>query len=128
MQPPIEIKSAFIQIDDEGILRARIKEGAKIDLKEVELSFEVYRNFGCHKNKVLKLVDGRSFFTMKDDAQKYSAKHGKDFFIAVALLNNSLAIRLLYSFFNMFLKQPVPFQMFSKEADALNWLRSFKVK
>ncbi|MFI5164384.1 MAG: hypothetical protein ACHQHP_03955 [Bacteroidia bacterium] len=129
MQPETELASGVIQLDDEGILRIRIKEGAEIDLKETELSFEVYRKLGCNKNnKVLKLVDGRPFFTMDDDAQKLSAKRSKDFFIASALVNNSLSVRLLYNFFNVFHKQPVPFKMFPDEEKALKWLRSFKKK
>ena len=122
-----EIKTATIWIDEEGILRLKIKEGAEIDLQEAQLCFETYKKLGCHENKVLQLMEGGSFFCYDKDALKYIADQGKHFFIAAALVNEFLAIRLVFTFFNSFFKHPVPFKMFSTKEKALEWLRTFKV-
>lgn len=121
----IETQSAFIWIDDEGILHLRIKDGAEIDLEEAKKCFEIYKALGCKKNKVFQLIEGGTFFTIDTDAQKYIAQQGKDYFHAAAIVNNSLAIRMLFNFFNKFFKQKVPFQMFPSRDKALNWLRRF---
>lgn len=122
----IETKSTQIWIDDEGILHVKIKEGAEVDLEEVKFCFDIYKKLGCHKNKVLQLIEGGSFFTFDNNAQKYAAKHGGDFFIAAAIINNSLAIRMLFNFFNAFFKNRVPFKMFITKQEALKWLRTFR--
>ncbi|MFI5164383.1 MAG: STAS/SEC14 domain-containing protein [Bacteroidia bacterium] len=121
----IELRTCTIRIDGEGILRVKIKDGVKIDEEEVKKVYDVIRRLSRDK-KMLELIEGGSFYTFNEDAQKYAAKHGKDLFIASAIIIRSTAMRLLFNFFNTFLKHPVPFKMFAKETDALQWLRSFK--
>ena len=122
----IETKFSEIWIDEEGILHLKIKENAEIDLEEVRKCFKIYENLGCRENKVLQLIGGATFFSFDTDAQKYAAQYGKDFFIAAALVNNSLSIRILFNFFNSFFKHNVPFKMFPTEEKALQWLRTFR--
>jgi hypothetical protein len=124
----IETKTAKIWIDEEGIMRFRIKEGAAIDLQEVAEHFTIYRKLVPQKSKVLHLFESGKFFRFDTDAMQYVAKHAKDFFIASAVVHDSLAIRILYNFVNNFIPQPVPFKMFSTKGAALEWLRSFKPK
>ena len=126
VQEKIETKSAKIWFDNEGILHLKIKEGAEIDLQEIKECFKVYEKLGCKENKVLQIMEGGSFFTFDKDSQKYAAQYGKHFFIASALIHDSLAIRFLFNFFNNFFKHPVPFKMFSTKGEALQWLRTFK--
>lgn len=122
----IETETAQIWIDEEGILHLKIKEGAEVDLQEVKTCFDTYQKLGCKENKVLQLIEGGTFFTFDKEAQKYAAKHGRYFFIAAAIVHNSLAIRILFNFFNNFFKHPVPFKMFDTEEKALKWLRTFQ--
>ena len=122
----IETKTAKIWIDDEGIVRFKIKEGAAVDLQEVEEHFNVYRKLVSKKNKALHLFESGEFFRFDIDAMKYVAKHAKDFFIASAIVHNSLAIRILYNFVHKFIVPPVPFKMFSTKSEALEWLRAFR--
>src|ERR1017187_8951314 len=96
----IETKTSTIWIDEEGILHLKIKEGSVVDLDDAKVFFDSYRKLGCHENKVLELMTGGTFFTFNKSAMQYSAKQGKHYFIATALINNSLAIRLLFNFFN----------------------------
>jgi len=119
-----ETKTATIWVDNEGILHLKLKEGAEVDLAEVEKHFNIYKDLGLQKNKVLQLFEGGSFFSFNSDAMKYVARNGSDFFIASAIVNNSLAIRILFGFFKKFFQQSFPFQMFSTKAEALKWLRT----
>lgn len=126
----IETKTANIWIDHEGFLHLKLKEGAEIDLEEVEIHFDIYRKLGCQKHKALHLFEGGTFFTFDSKAMKYVTRHGHDYFIASAVVNNSIAIRLLFNFFNKFFNNSTDkafqFKMFNTRGQALEWLRSFK--
>lgn len=122
----IKTKQTEIWIDEEGILIVEPFEGAELDLDEVKLCFEVYKELGANpNNKLLQLIntiDG----SMDPDARAFSANAMTDYFIASAIVSNSLAVRLIVNFFNTFYQSKVPFKMFSNEEDARKWLNSFK--
>jgi hypothetical protein len=121
-----DTKTAEIWMDDEKIMHFKIKEGAAIDLQEVKIHFNVYRKLVNPKHKVLHLFESGEFFKFDIDAMQYVAKHAHHFFIASAIVHNSLAIRLLFHFVNNFIKQPLPFKMFNTREEALEWLMTFR--
>jgi hypothetical protein len=123
----IRTKKNVIWIDEEGILRVAPNEGAELDLEEAMACFDVYRQLGCRENKVLQLMDGRGGLSATPEARDYAAEHGKEYFIASAIVSSSLPVRIIVNFFNAFYKHEVPFKMFSTEEEALRWLRKFKV-
>ena len=122
----IKTKMNEIWIDEEGFLMLKPIPGLEMDLNEVKACFEAYKTlgFGPH-NKVLELIDARDG-SMTSEARTYAAEHGKDYFIAAAIISDSLAVRMVVNFFNTFYKHVVPFKMFSNEEDARKWLRTFK--
>ncbi len=126
MQYKEETKSSLIWIDDEEILRIRIKGQIQVKLEDVIESFDIYRKWGLPENKRLQLMEGATFFSMDKAGQQYAAEHGRNFFIASALVHKSAAIRILFNFFSRFFSSPLPFRLFSSEREALKWLRSFK--
>ncbi|MCD6018935.1 MAG: hypothetical protein K0S53_2056 [Bacteroidetes bacterium] len=116
-----------IWFDEEGILVLKPDEGAELDLEEVESCFEAYKALGIGPhNKVLELINARDG-SMTADARAFAAKNGVNYFIAAAIISDSLAVRLVVNFFNSFYKQLVPFKMFATEEAARNWLRTFRV-
>lgn len=121
----IETRTSTIRIDNEGILRMKIRQGAKVDLKEAESVFKTIKEL-TGGEKVLELMEGGNFFTFDEAAQKHAAKYGKDLFVASAIIIRSSGMRILFNFFNSFFTTPVPFKMFSSEEKALQWLRKFK--
>ena len=60
MESQLETRTARMLIDKEGILRLWIKEGMKVQEKDVKDMFDIYRKWGCDKNKVLQLKIGRA--------------------------------------------------------------------
>ncbi len=124
----IKTKLNEIWIDDEGILILKPIEGAELDLDEVKACFAAYRELGVGPhNKVLELIDARDG-SMSGEARSYAAEVGKDYFIAAAIISDSLAVRMVVNFFNTFYTQLVPFKMFATEEAARKWLRTFKTK
>jgi len=128
MQTIKKIRTQYneIWIGDDGILRLKPDEGAELNLEEVVSCFDVYRELGCDKTRVLQIIYAHDTMTISPEGRDYASKHGFNFFNASAVINDSLAIRLIVNFFNVFYKQPVPFKMFAREEDALEWLNSFR--
>jgi hypothetical protein len=115
-----------IWIDDEGFLMLKPTPGVELDLEEVKAYFEAYKSLGIGPdNKVLEIIDARDG-SMSSEARTFAAENGKDFFIASAIISDSLAVRMVVNFFNTFYSQVVPFKMFANEKDAREWLRTFK--
>ena len=124
----IKTKLNEIWIDDEGFLILKPKEGAELDLEEVKACFEAYKELGVGPhNKVLELIDARDG-SMTGEARSYAAEMGKDYFIAAAIISDSLAVRMVVNFFNTFYTHIVPFKMFATEEEARKWLRTFITK
>ncbi len=124
----INTRNNEIWIDENGLLRLKLtSREAEMEIEEVKECFEAYKMLGCGPhNKVLQLIDFSGEGSMSHEARSYVAETGKHFFIASAIINNSLAVRLIVNFFNTFYKHPVPFKMFSTEKDAIDWLMGFR--
>ena len=122
----IRTKMNEIWIDEEGILILKPDDGAELDLEEVKACFEAYKKLGVGPhNKVLELIDARDG-SMTGEARAFAAKNGVDYFVAAAIISDSLAVRLVVNFFNSFYSQLVPFKMFASEEAARQWLRTFR--
>lgn len=122
----IKTKSCEIWLDNEGFLILKLDDRCEMDLEEVKDCFEAYKKLGCGPdNKVLQLIDTRGESSMTHEARTFVSEIASQFFIASAIVSNSLSIRLIVNFFNQFYKNLVPFKMFNNEAEARKWLRSF---
>lgn len=126
----ITTEAADISIDEEGILRVHIHDGAVLDLDVVKEIFVKYEELGLGpgKKKRLELMTVAGWHSMTREAREFTALHGKDYFIAAAVINNTLSVRLIVNFYNSFYKHEVPFKLFATEEKALEWLRKFKTK
>lgn len=124
----INTRNNEIWIDEEGLLRLKLtSKEVEMELDEVKECFEAYKTLGCGPhNKVLQLIDFSGEGSMTHEARTYVAETGKHFFIASAIVNNSLAVRLIVNFFNTFYSHPVPFKMFACETDARAWLMTYR--
>ena len=122
----IRTKANEIWIDEEGFLVLKAMEGIEMDLEEVKACFKVYNELGIGpENKILELIDARDG-SLTSEARTYAAENGMNYFIAAAIVSDSLAVRMVVNFFNTFYKHVVPFKMFANEKDARMWLRTFK--
>ncbi len=121
----IKTKLNEIWIDDEGFLILKPQKGAELDLDEVKACFEAYKDLGIGThNKVMELIDARDG-SMTMEARTYAAEVGRDYFVAAAIISDSLAVRLVVNFFNKLYTNGVPFKMFSTEEEGRKWLRTF---
>jgi hypothetical protein len=117
-------RTTEITLADDGILRTRIFEDANITLKDVEEYYAFTRRM-TGGAKILAIVDGRSHFTITDDARVFAAKESENVRVATALITRSAAIRVLYNIYMQLNKPKSPARMFSDEESAVKWLRTF---
>lgn len=125
---PVIIRTAITEIfiDEEGILRVKaIKEG-ELDLEEVKECFEAYKRLGCLERKALQLVDFTVSVLVTKEAREYIDKMADKYFLASAVLSQSLPVRIIINFTMKFFNPAVPLKMFSSEEEALAWLRGYK--
>jgi len=80
-----------------------------------------------HEKKVLTIVDIRNLWQANVAAREKAASPAMtDHNIALAILSDSLPTRILGNFYMKFNKPNVPTKMFDSEAEALEWLNTFK--
>lgn len=113
-------------IDESGILRVKIIEGAHVDFESLKKDHETDFILTGHSN-VLSLVDARSFFTIAPEAREYAKKEITDkSSLAMAVLTDKIGIRILINGFITINKPKAPIRIFTDEKKALEWLMSFK--
>ncbi|MFI5205071.1 MAG: hypothetical protein ACHQF2_11300 [Flavobacteriales bacterium] len=115
-----------IWIDETGVLRVVTTESCEVDLEEAMACFAVYEKLGCKENRTVQLLDARVGVTITKEARDYAAKRGPFYFMASAIISDSLTTRLMVNFFVKLYPDTVPFKMFSNEADALKWLNQHR--
>ena len=114
-------------IDEDGILRIRVLEGADITLENIKKNFDIYKELLGDK-KALLLIDSRARFNYSKAARIYTASNQNGLNrVAVAHVVSSFANRWIISVYIRFNKPVVPTRMFPSEQKALNWLKTFFV-
>jgi hypothetical protein len=78
-------------------------------------------------NSMKTFVDIRGIYRISKEAKAAAAeKENSEFSIAMAILTESLATKLIANFFIQFNKPYSPTKMFKKKENAIKWLNSFK--
>lgn len=100
-------------------------ESAEIDALIKQEMHEVFlRVTGGVKHRFLFEAEGGLWFTR--EGREYAASiEEKQPFLAVAMVAESLAFRLIADFYRRCYKPKVPYRVFKRKEDALEWLRTF---
>lgn len=120
-------RTSEIILEKDGILRTKIFEGSVIGLKDVQEYYSFTEKL-TGGEKALVLLDGRSAFTITDEARAYAAEQANRTRAATALIVNSAAIKIIYNLYIQIDKPQTPTRMFTDEASAIAWLKIFKGK
>ena len=113
-------------LDEKGILRVKIIEGAHVDYKSLKQDHETDFILTGHSN-VLSLVDANSFFTITSDAREYAKKEITDkSSLAMAVLTDQIGIRILINGFLKINKPKAPIRIFTDVIKALDGLLTVK--
>lgn len=112
-------------LGDDGILEVVLKEGAVVDLANLETNFLCYKELLGNRNALL-LIDARVNYRFTSEARKFASKpNGQLKRVAVAYLVGSIAGRWKTSLYVFVNKPQVPTRIFTNREKALAWLNSF---
>jgi hypothetical protein len=125
LKTTFDIRTASIRLTDD-LFRINIKEDAEVGLDDAveiaKIATELTQN-----TSVIVLADARLHCSITSEARKYFAEHSvKNRFTAVAVLSDSLPVRILLNFYVNIDRPDVPTKLFSNETEALEWLNSFR--
>lgn len=120
------LESVTMLLGDDGILRIRIKEGARINLAQAKLQYETIRRM-CGDEKVAVLVDAASEHSVDKDAQQWAADN-TDNRIATAVISSSPVAAITLNLFITLFKPKSTFKLFREEGKAMAWLHEMMKK
>lgn len=123
----VDIKIARIFRRNDGILCVQTKDNVVITVEDSKESYEVVKKMVGGKNSLLLSLTGEGA-TLEDKARDYWVAKRKDNpIIAEAVVAKSLAHKIIVNFVIKFFDAGRVIKMFTKESDAVGWLRSFKI-
>lgn len=117
---------ADVWIDGNDIIHKEVHNNAHVDLNSLKVSFKQTLGY-TGPEKRLMLYDLRHHFTITDDALDFLqdtivSSQG----IAMAILSNSIAVRIMTDYVINNKNPKVPLKFCSTEAEAAKWLMAFK--
>jgi hypothetical protein len=121
----IQTKVAYFSYDSRSrILRMKILEDASIEVENAIQNYEAASSL-TNGEKHLLLVDAQANVYISKETRIYSAQTKPNSPLAMALIVNSTANRLIGNFYINFNKPKVPTKLFPNEEKALRWLEEF---
>lgn len=122
----IEVGDYFTMKISNGILHIKVKPDTFVELPMVQEVVAKQREI-TNGQPILVLLDISEAYGVAKEAREYtSGKSVEGLQKAMAMLINSLPIRLLANFFIKFDKPPAPTKMFNSYDQAINWLESYR--
>jgi hypothetical protein len=122
---PIETRTAWVQLDDRGVVLARAKPQAALDLADArEVTAAMFPLVEGATGRIL--IDLREVRSMSRECREYFAgrRPGRRQ-MACALLVRTPLGRAIGNFFMGINKPIIPTRMFTLEEEALRWLAEF---
>lgn len=125
----INLKSTTVEITEEGIMHIHIKDNADMDLDDAIKTLDAMGELGNGK-KFPVLIDSGTFINIDKDVKIFSAsKIGNIYTLADAIACDSLAQKIIATFYKTTNNPAVPTKIFDDKTEAIQWLKSFiKVK
>lgn len=121
----IQLSHSKIELRDDGILILYANENHVYSIEDTKENVEAFGKLSGNK-KVPVLIVGGNFSTLAPETRAFlaseeSLKYSK----AEAFLLKSLAQKILINFYIKFDKPLVPTKVFTKEEEAVKWLKGF---
>jgi thiamine monophosphate synthase len=125
MVSSVEVRTHVIWLEDDGIVRVKVKPHVTITLEDAKVCVRTVREV-CGGKQTPALIDMTVLVAIEREARLYFAgEETAKVETAAALLINSPVARAIGNIF-MGLNKPIfPTRLFTSEAEALNWLKGF---
>lgn len=120
---PVEVRTHLIWLEDDGIVRVKVKPNIQIFLQDAQAAIHAVSNV-CGGKRHPALVDMRGLVSMDREARLYFAgEETAKVESAAALIIESPVSKAIGNFFMGLNKPIIPTRLFTSEADALVWLK-----
>lgn len=115
----------IIYREEEGFLRVTVFPDVDMSVEDARNDFETARILVNNKPMPV-LSDPRQLKSSSHEVRSfYASKELAENILAMAVLVDSLAIKMVVNFFIKFHKPHFPTRMFNKEDEALAWLKQY---
>ncbi len=118
----IEAENVYCTLIDGDIFYSCYKEKSTIDINEIEIVFDAYKNLK-NKTKLKVIVEFGLLAIITEDARKHLEKH-KEKALCEALIISGLSQRIVLRFYLKFKSHKHPSKVFKNKTNALKWVRS----
>ncbi len=123
MVSPVEVRTTIIWLEDDGIVRVKVKPNIEISLQDAQAAIRAVSNV-CGGKRCPALVDMRGLVGMDRGARLYFAgEETAKVESAAALIIESLLSKAIGNFFMGLNKPIIPTRLFTSEEEALAWLK-----
>ncbi len=121
----VEVECYHTWMDEEGIVRTKVKLNAQITLDDAKENSNAVNGFFLGKKFPI-LVDSRQIKSITREARHHFSAQGRDTKAnAYAILINSDISRVVGNFFLGINKPAVPTKLFDNEEEAVEWLKQY---
>ena len=123
----IDLKTAQIYKDDDGIVHVKYKDEIEVDVEAVKKHIEAIIKL-ANGQEVCVLLDARNVNSqVTSEAREYAStnKEYENTRKAYAIVVNSLANKLVANFYIKFNKPAKPSRVFNNKKEAMDWLKEF---
>ncbi|UKN00520.1 hypothetical protein K6119_12335 [Paracrocinitomix mangrovi] len=121
-----DLNCYYTWMGDDGIMRTKVKSGARIKLEDAKANSEVVNSYQDHAPFPL-IIDTTSVLSMSKDARDFLAIKNRETVInGMAIIRNSLIGNMVANFYIRLSKPTVPVKLFRNEEDAKMWCDGLK--
>ena len=123
MAAPVEVRTHLIWLEDDGIVRVKVKPNIEISLQDAQAAIRAVSSV-CGGKKTPALVDMRGLVGMDRGARLYFAgEETAKVESAAALIIESPLSKAIGNFFMGLNKPIIPTRLFTSEEEAIAWLK-----
>ncbi len=123
MSEKIFTTKATIWLAEKDIIRTSVPNGVVLEEKDIQDIFDAYSKLGFGpNNKGGLLVEAEGAYTLSKEGRDLGEKGAKEFFVAVVVISQSVAMRLLINLLNNLYNFGIPLNLYPTEKAAVNWI------
>ena len=123
MSSPVEVRTHLIWLEDDGIVRVKVKPNIEISLQDAQVAIRAVSEV-CGGKRCPALVDMRGLVGMDRGARLYFAGvETAKVESAAALIIESPLSKAIGNFFMGLNKPIIPTRLFTSEEEAIAWLK-----
>jgi hypothetical protein len=123
----VELPASVVSLRSDGIIEFALKSNTTLNISDAKSIVDATEKLGGGKKFPLLISAGN--FTLVDTEVRYYAAspEANRFTIASGIVVNNLAQKLLGNAYIKFNKPPTPTRLFTKEEEAVKWLKTYLV-